>query len=43
MSFGDQISKQFKTMELFFVETVMGVSIDAMSKPDSDYIQAIIE
>lgn len=26
-----------------YTETVMGVSMDAMSKPDSDYIQAVIE
>lgn len=32
-----------KLWNFFFVETVMGVSINAMSKPDSDYIQAIIE
>lgn len=34
---------QMNRNQFFLVETAMGVSIDALSKPDSDYIKAVQE
>lgn len=44
MSSGIETAKSWQyIVEFFVVETMMGVSMNAMSQPDSDYIRAIIE